>query len=240
MDFLEPATERLWKTIGKVAEALESETGWCLIGGLMVQLFAHEAGQSARPTNDIDILADARSRPSRTEMLASKLQSLGGDAMDPSGLDRQDGYQFELDGEVVEILAPDGLSQRTPARTVGNLETIQVPGGTQALQRSEEVEVVIGAQDAFRLRRPTLLGAILLKARSLEVHRRPEDQRSDLILLLSLLDDPRAARNQLQGQEQEWLQRIAARIDFPDPALRGSFTATQLTRAEDAYALLAI
>ena len=90
----------------------------------------------------------------------------------------------------------------------------------------------------MRLRRPTLLGAILLKARSLEVHREPEDQRSDLVLLLSILSDPRAARQELKGSERAWLKRVNKLIDFPDPTLRTSFTPDQLVLAKAAYTLL--
>jgi hypothetical protein len=66
-----------------------------------------------------------------------------------------------------ETLAPDGLGKA--ARTAGKLETIQIPGGTEALERIEVVEIV-GAGVASRVRRPTLLGALLLKARALPVH----------------------------------------------------------------------
>jgi len=238
IDPLDEAAERLWKTIGKIARALSGEQGWCLVGGLMVQLFAHDASQGVRPTNDVDILTDARLRPSATKMLAEKLQSLGGQMQAPSGIDHTDGYQFLVDGELVEILAPEGLSASTPPLTLGKLEAIRIPGGTQALRRTEEVDIVIGSGHPVRLRRPTLLGAILLKARSLEVHRHPEDQRSDLILLLSLLSDPRTAQAELKGSEQTWLERVGKQIDFSDPTLRTSFTADQLALAEVAYTFL--
>lgn len=238
IDPLDPAAERLWTTIGKIAQTLSGEQGWCLVGGLMVQLFAHEAGQRVRPTTDIDILGDARRRPSATKMLAEKLQSLGGQLQVPSGVELTDGYQFLVEGELVEILAPDGLSANTPPLTIGKLEAIRIPGGTQALRRIEEVDIVVGSRAPVRLRRPTLLGAILLKARSLEVHREPEGQRSDLVLLLSIMSDPRAARQELKDSERAWLKRVNKLIGFSDPALRTSFTADQLVLAEAAYTLL--
>jgi hypothetical protein len=45
-------------------------------------------------------------------------------------------------------------------------------------------DLVRGEGVASRVRRPTLLGAVLLKARALPVHSRPEDQREDIITLL--------------------------------------------------------
>ncbi len=238
IDSLDPDAEHLWKTISDIATALQGELSWCLVGGLMVQLFAHEAQRGVRPTTDIDILADARSRPSFTEVLAGRLQSIGGRLLEPTGPGHQLGYQFELKGETVEILAPDGQKESGPPRTVGKLQAIQIPGGTQALRRAEQVTIILGEQDPVHIRRPTLLGAILLKARSLEVHRRPKDQRSDLILLLSLLEDPSAARDELTRQRAclatacqqatRFLRSWAASLLYP----------RQLERAESAYTLM--
>jgi len=84
--------------------------------------------------------------------------------------------------------------------------TVQIPGGTQALHRSEAVEVSIDGDPPFRLIRPSLLGAILLKARALRVHSRPDDQREDLVLLLSFATDPSALAGELAGNESKWLR----------------------------------
>ena len=73
-------------------------------------------------------------------------------------------YRFEIDGEVVEILGPDGLA--SDPKTVNGLTTFQVPGGRQALSRTETVLVSLDGTPPRRLRRPNLLGAILKDARS--------------------------------------------------------------------------
>jgi hypothetical protein len=78
IDALDPETMALWRTVAKVAPALEDQhMRWCLVGGLMVALFAIEAGQISRPTADIDILGDTRQRPSGTEWIATQLTKLG-------------------------------------------------------------------------------------------------------------------------------------------------------------------
>jgi hypothetical protein len=84
------------------------------------------------------------------------------------------------------VLAPDGL--KGPAMIDGQFQTIQIPGGSQALRRVETVELVLGGVRT-PVRRPTLLAAILVKARSLMVHRETEAQREDLIALLALMSD---------------------------------------------------
>ncbi len=132
----------LWRTVAKIAQSLEDEdVRWCLVGGLMVALFAIEAGQIQRATDDIDILSDARQRPSGTEQLTKRLQQLGGFRHSIGGFESEKGFRFKLDNNVVDVLAPDGLA--APARTDQQFETIQIPGGTQALRRRETVVIVI-------------------------------------------------------------------------------------------------
>lgn len=121
--------------------------------------------------------------------------------------------------------------------TDAQFQTIQIPGGTQALQRKETVTIAIGGEHT-RLPRPTLLGAILLKACSLPVHTRPEDQREDLITLLGLLTDPTAAVASLKKSERKWLDAIEERLDLRDPALEARFTPAQLRVANAAYTIL--
>ncbi len=237
IDALDPATMALWRAVCRIADALEQDryTRWCLVGGLMVASFAMQARQLARPTRDIDILGDARQRPSATERVTSRLLALGGVLQTVGGLDMRKGYRFEVDGQLVDVLAPDGLPR--PALTEGKLQTIQIPGGTQALQRTETIALVIGDRRT-PLRRPTLLGAILLKARSLKVHERPEDQREDLITLLGLMRDPRAAAAALHRNERSWLRNTASQLDLADETLKSKFQDTHLRAARAAFTIV--
>lgn len=237
IDALDPATTGLWRAVCRIARALDAEhnTRWCLVGGLMVASFAIEAHQLARATRDIDILGDARQRPSGTELVTSRLLALGGTLQAIGGLHMRKGYRFELDGQIVDVLAPDGLPR--PALTDGQLQTIQIPGGTQALQRSETIALILDGERT-PVHRPTLLGAILLKTRSLKVHERPEDQRDDLITLLGLVEDPRATAATLRRTERTWLRNAAARLDLADETLGGRFDHVHLRTARASYALL--
>ncbi len=218
IDALDPETMALWRTVAKIAQVLDDERmRWSLVGGLMVALYAIEFGQIARPTVDIDILGDARQRPSGTQWVTSRLEErLGALRYEVSGVDFEKGFRFEVDGHIVDVLAPDGLGR--PAMTDAQFRTIQIPGGTQALSRAETVVIVVDDQ-RVRLRRPTLLGAILLKARSLGVHDRPADQRQDLVTLLGLMTDPRAEAETLKPSERQWLRNVEAALDLDDRTL---------------------
>lgn len=142
------------------------------------------------------------------------------------------GYRYQRDEIIVDVLAPDGL--KPPPSLGGGVTAVGVPGGTQALERSEEVMVRVGER-SFELRRPTLLGAILIKARSLMVHGDPASQREDLLRLLSLVDEPRELSAGLRDSERRWLRQAEARLDLQAP----SFLVPDLRRrAELAYRLL--
>ena len=233
---LEQAEIDLWGTVARIAGHLGPDRQWCLVGGLMVQLHAYEHSATPRPTRDIDLLGDARKQPSVTTLLGEAVEELGGELADPPSTDPKLGYRFVLDGQVVDILGSDGL--RTPGITVGNRETIEVPGGSQALNRSEVVAIAVGGATPVLIRRPSLLGSILIKARALLVHDRWDDQRRDLILLLTFVEDPRALAGELRSSEVRWLREASARLDLDDPSLEREFTGAALRDATGALDLL--
>jgi hypothetical protein len=115
---------------------------------------------------------------------------------------------------VVDVLAPDGLNP--PPELGGGVRAVSVPGGSQALSRSEAVTVSIDGEE-FKLRRPTLLGAILIKARSIIRHADPEAQREDLLRLLALVDDPRVMSADIKTSERKWLGDAEDRLNFQAP-----------------------
>jgi hypothetical protein len=174
-----------------------------------------------------------------TQRLATMIDRLGGTIATPPRTDPKLGYQFEVGGELVEILGPEGLS--TDPRTLGAYETIQVDGGTQALRRTEKVLVSIAGGPEVTIRRPTLLGAILVKARAIKrVRKRVEDHREDLVRLLGFVHDPRelVRLERLSASERRWLRRVESDLSFADPALSHQFTKAQIERARQAFAIL--
>lgn len=66
------------------------------------------------------------------------------------------------------------------------------------------------------------------------------EHREDLIRLLSFVDDPRALAEAgaLTGTEQKWLRVIEADLAFGDAALLELFSADQVERARQAFALM--
>lgn len=233
-------TRRLWEKAAELASELGEDAPWTLVGGLMVQLHAFEHRSSSRLTDDIDVLGDSRGRPAMTQRIAQLIEERGGEMAMPPASDETLGYRFELDGDVVEVLGSEGV--KTDPKTIGRYSTFQVPGGTQALKRSEVVKVAVGDQPAVPVRRPSLLGAILIKSRVVAKERKErfDSDRQDLVLLLSFVDDPRALAiaGGLKRSERKWLQRVEGKIGLSDPLLSQLFPAATLTRAEQALRLL--
>jgi hypothetical protein len=230
---------RLWAKMLELAEALGPDEHWSLVGGLMVQLHAFQRGSGSRPTTDIDLLGDSRRRPPMTERIAAILIERGGEMAMPPVNDENLGYRFDVDGETIEILGSEG-ARRDP-KTLGKHTTFQVPGGTQALSRTEVVRVSLDGNAPVELRRPSLLGAILIKARAVAEQRDKFDSdRQDLIRLLSFVDDPRALAKgeRLRESERRWLRNIGPLVAFDDVTLIDIFPSGEASLAERAYRLL--
>lgn len=137
------------------------------------------------------------------------------------------GHRF-VNGRVkIDVLAPDGLGERVNLRTVGSAHTVRVPGGTQAMHRSEKVPVRTRHIEGH-VPVPNLLGAILVKVRAIDVDDQPDAQRYDVAFLLSLTDDPDPLSRNLSKTERGWLRRHQYLADPNNPCFRG------IANAEDA------
>lgn len=67
-----PAAEQGWAILFELAD--ESDSDWVLVGGQMMYLLAKEHGtQLPRPTDDMDVVVDIRTRPGGTGWLATWL-----------------------------------------------------------------------------------------------------------------------------------------------------------------------
>jgi len=196
----------LWHALLDLAER---ETRWVLIGARMVELHALQAGRAlSRASPDGDALADARARPNPVRRMAQLLVDQGFELIDFAVLGT--GHTFRKGDIEIDVLAPEhlGANSEDARTTVPPLHTVEVPGGRQAIDRGEWVEIEVNGRRG-RLPRPGLLGAILIKARAVDIDDTPETQRQDLALLLSLVDDPETLMASLHGTERGWLKARA-------------------------------
>ena len=210
---LAPAAEHGWHVLLDLAEANAS---WMLIGGQLSYLLAREHGtELPRPTDDVDVVMDVRAQQGGTEWLAGWLLDRGFslDGVSPTDV----GHRFVRDADpgpgrvLVDVLAPEGLGERTNVYTVRPARTVQAPGSVFALGRVEVVRVAVVGVAGTRegaVRRPDLLGALVLKAAAtaLPVRRNPERDLADAALLLSLVGNPLETVRAATPRELAWCQ----------------------------------
>lgn len=162
-------------------------TDWTLIGGQLVHLHCAERGATPqRPTDDADMVVNARP----VEVLGNVTSILLDMDFVPSR-PSADGIQhrWQKGPALIDVLVPDGMGERAAHRkSVSGFRTIAAPGGTQALDRSQVVDVQVGAR-VGRLPRPSLIAALILKAKARintsDSHR--ERHCDDFAVLASLL-----------------------------------------------------
>jgi hypothetical protein len=207
----DPSEAELWNALLDLAD---QSADWTLIGARMVQVHAVSAGRIlARLSRDGDALADARKKPNPVKAIARILVDAGFELTEPSYMGL--GHEFKRGNVAIDVLAPEHLGDNSlEARTtLPGAHTVGVPGGRQALARTASVEVRVGPR-VGSLPVPNLLGAILLKAKAVDVDDVPDNQRSDLALLLSLTKNVDALAAELEGNERRWL---AKRREMDDP-----------------------
>lgn len=217
----------LWAATLDLADLLAG-LPWTLVGAQMVMLHAFEAGEiPGRTTGDLDVLLDVRAHVGATAKATKWLLSTGfvEAGLGPDGI----AHRFASGHVVVDILAPDGLGERTSKATIAGGRTVQVPGGSQALDRTEIVDVRMDER-AAKLPRPSLLAAILLKARA--VGAAPDEATKhpgDLAFLLGLVRDPRLLAGEIRTSERRWLHSRRELADRSHAAWRAS------RRPDDAF-----
>jgi len=177
----------------------------------MVHLHALEhAATPPRLSTDLDIVVNARVVSGAVAHFVAAIEERGftHDGMSPEGLVHR--YRR---GEVsIDVLAPEGLGARADLTTTRPGRTLEVPGGTQALLRTELLPVSTQSNSGL-VPRPSLLGAIVLKALAVGVDDTPNAQRLDLAFLLSLVEDPIALADQVEAKDR---QRLLERNELLD------------------------
>lgn len=192
--------EDIWSVLIDLASTLRP-TEWCLIGGQMVAFRASIASVPApRTSDDLDVLSNLYLHPDAVARCTRTIRDLG---FEVEKL-HTSGHRFTRGRLAVDILAPDHPPKRAALRTVGRRTTVEVPGGTQALQRLELVRVEYAAREVL-VPIPNLLGALLLKADATRLHE-PDRHLLDVAFLTSLVVDPLELRSALAGSDPRRLR----------------------------------
>lgn len=213
----------------------ELPAGWTLIGGQLVHLHCAERGQfPGRPTNDADTVIDVRADPKMLHTFTKVLTDMGFRSAGISAEGRQ--HRWVRDQACIDVLLPEGAGERASGRTgITGSPTVPTQGGTQALQRTEIVAVTVAGREGH-VRRPTLVGALVVKAAA---HTNVGDQdprrhRRDFLALAGLITAGDFVGEQLTRKDRQRLQRIVAAIEADRELL------LEVPRATDTIARLRI
>lgn len=228
-----------WHALMDLHERLPDH--WTLAGGQMVHLHCAEHGVTPeRPTEDADTVLDIRAAHDMLVQFTGVLASLGF-TPDTSGEGLQHRWRRPADGAQIDVLLPDGVGQRAVARRgVGGAPTLETPGGSQALARSESVTVSVEGRIG-QVRRPNLIGALVMKGAA---HSTLGDagrgrHRRDFVTLAGLVAARDFRRADLRPKDRQRLRAIIASVRGDQTLMVGQSNVEQhLSRVERGAGLL--
>lgn len=203
--------DELWHVLLDLDEAVGAP--WTLIGGQMVLLHALEHQQTPpQVSQDGDVVVNIRAAPNGLKKMIEVLENW---SFSLEGISAENvGHRYvrspaNASGSgkmiTIDILAPEGTGERTDLTTGPSAHTVRVPGGTQALQRTERI-TVIHENRTGHVPRPSLLAAIVAKAAAVGLPDHAERHLADLALLCALVEDPIALREQFLPKDRERLR----------------------------------
>lgn len=210
--------QRMWTTI---LELERSGQPWVLVGGQMTMLHCLENDvQPGRATDDGDIVLNVWTRRESLRLTTRFLRDRGySEDKTSDGY----GYRFRREGtDVIDILLPEGLErQRTYPTTSSGRPGLSTLGANQALSRAERVPVTVGGVEGH-LRRPNLLGAIVVKAHAFVTDSRDVDRHAeDIVTLAGLaLRDPRATLSRAAAHDRKPVRSFVANLSVGHRYLR--------------------
>ncbi len=165
---------------------------WTLIGGLMVQITCLQHGVTAiRATVDADIVVGVFTHRHALTVFTSQLRDRDFADVTPSPLGGEDplAYRWRRGDVLVDVTVPPKVNDQTrPPRASGGRSAVELPATQQALRRTQRMPVRLATGDEGHLRRPDLLGAVVIKSEAAVMDRRePERHREDLVVLADIM-----------------------------------------------------
>ena len=180
------AQAEAWATLVELYRRIGG--GWTVVGGQMVYAHCMDRGYAkVRPTTDADAILDVRARSTILLDFTAALASLG---FTPES-NNMAGHQshWERGTARVDVMIPTGLGKRASSRKGSKGGTaLETPGAQKALDRSQPVNVMWAGSTGGLVPLPSLLGALVAKARAYEVDRKAGRERhlEDFVALASI------------------------------------------------------
>jgi hypothetical protein len=196
--------EKVWLSLFRIAEALPD--GWTLIGGQMVHLFCAERGATPhRTTTDGDTVVDIRADRQMLERFTQELRRLGFTSVGVSAEGHE--HRWRNGDAIIDVLIAHSLGDRSQTVTgATGSTTVSASGAQQALNRSELVEVLVG-DSSGKVRRPSLVGALIIKAAAMSAPSGDRERHKADFALLSTMIRPSDNLTELTARDRRHLTR---------------------------------
>lgn len=196
--------EQVWLSLFRIADHLPD--GWTLIGGQMVHLYCAERGvEPHRITIDGDAVVDIRADRQMLERFTQELRRLDFRSEGVSAEGHE--HRWRNGDAVIDVLIAHSLGARSQKATgVTGSTTVSASGAQQALNRSELVDVLIG-DTSGRVRRPNLVGALIIKAAAMSAPTGDRERHKADFALLSTMIRPGDNLTGLTARDRQHLTR---------------------------------
>jgi len=208
-DPLPPHLAAMWKTL-LAFEKLEQP--WSLVGGQMTTLHCLENGfPQQRATDDGDIVVGVWTRRDALRRTSRFLVEHGFRELSTS-----DGYGYRHVRDedpnlvIIDVIVPEGLErQKERPTTASGRHGLGLPGANQALSRTERVPLTVDAGSGH-VRRPNLLGAIVVKAHAYVADSRDKERHGQDIAVLAeiALQDPQSVLEGIRNGDRSPIKRF--------------------------------
>ena len=207
-----------WPNVAEI-EAVLPHQKWTLVGGLMTQLHSiHRGIGILRPTNDVDIVLHVETTRGVAIDAAVALESLGYEFASPVDERNNSAHRFTRGDstvdvvvgapDVVDVLVADHAPPRVKERLRGRT-MVAIEGGTQALRRTINARLNIHPGRTTTVSVPSPFGALVLKAAAYQTDPRDRERHlQDAALLLAVIEDPYAEREQFAGSDSSRLHSL--------------------------------
>jgi len=118
--------------------------------------------------------------------------------------------------DVVDVLVADHAAPSVVEKLRGRT-MVAIEGGTQALRRTINARLQITADRTTTVSVPSPFGAVILKSAAYQTESRDRGRHlQDAALLLAVIEDPYAEREQVAGSDRSRLETLARAL--PDSA----------------------
>ena len=184
------AQVQAWEALVELYRRIEG--GWTVVGGQMVYAHCMDRGYAdVRPTTDADTILDVRARGTILLDFTTELEKLGF-TPEPNNVAGHQSH-WERGAVRVDVMIPTGLGRRASSRKGSKGGTaLETPGAQKALNRTMPVEFSWEGSTGGVVPLPSLLGALVAKARAFEVDRQEGRERHlDDFLALASIARPR-------------------------------------------------